>query len=91
MGARHVFALDYAMQQAAWGLIVLAIRSPRDLVRRRAPHRKVTAQRHRAARDRDLRRDSRDLSGPRPSLQLLDAVGVHPETAAAAPDVAAAG
>ena len=61
------------------------------LVRSGAPRGKVTTQRHGTAGDSDLRLDSRDLSSPGPSLQLLDAVGVHPETAAAAADVAAAG
>src|SRR5919109_1790878 len=62
-----------------------------DLTRGGAPHGKIAAQRHGTARDRDLRRDPCDLSRPRPALQLLDTVGVHPETAATTADVATTG
>src|SRR5262249_10895191 len=62
--------------------------TPLDLPRGGAPHGKVAAQRHRPARDRDLWRDPGDLARPRPALQLLDAVGVHPETAATTADIA---
>ena len=64
---------------------------PQDLSRGGTPHGKVAAQRHGTAGDRDLRRDPCDLSSPGPALQLLDAVGVHPETAATTPDVPATG
>ena len=56
-----------------------------------APYSKVTAHGHGPTGDSDLRLYTGDRSSTRPSLQLLDAVGMHPETAAAAPDVAAAG
>src|SRR5262249_26514002 len=64
---------------------------PQDLTRGGAPHGKVAAQRHRTARDRDLRRDPGDLPRPCPTLQLLDTVGVHPETAAPTADVPTTG
>ena len=67
------------------------LRPPHGLVGRRAPHSKVAAHRHRAAGDTYLGLYTSDLPSASPSLQLLDAVGVHPKTATAAPDVAAAG
>src|SRR5215471_20272274 len=80
--SRAVVAAD-TRPQAAWGLQPpWRPERPQELTRGGAPHGKVAAQRHGTARDRDLRRDPGDLSLPRPALQLLDAVGVHPETAA---------
>ena len=88
--SRVVVAAD-TMPHAAWGLQPGGQSAPQDLTRGGAPHGKVTAQRHGTARDRDLRRDPCDLSRPRPALQLLDAVGVHPETAATTADVPTTG
>ena len=62
-----------------------------ELVGGGAPDGEVAAQGHRAAGDGDFRFDAGDGAGAGAALDLLDAVGVHPEAAAPAADVAAAG
>src|SRR5258708_1724711 len=59
------------------------------LVGSRAPDHEVAASRHRATRD-DALRLRLHLPGARAPLDLLDGVGVHPESRASAADVAAA-
>src|SRR5262249_51112971 len=91
-GGCRAFTYESTIQQSAGEPLLLETRRPPlALVRLGAHHDKVAAQRHGTARDSDLRLDPGDLSRSRPSLQLLDAIRMHPKTAAAAPDVAATG
>jgi hypothetical protein len=91
-GNRAVVALRTGYPQPFGDCCLRGCQSaPQNLVRGSAPHGKIAAQRHGTARDRDLRRDPGDLARPCPALQLLDTIGVHPETAATTADVPTAG